>query len=177
VGSEEQFMYRAIDPSEVFVEEMGGIREEVSCVNPWIRFLARFLDYAIFLSLFRLRFDSLVPLQFFIWIPLEALLLSTWGTTPGKWFFKIKLSQGRLVKLKFPVALRRSFNVWLRGLGLMIPLINGLCLLVAYYRLKTFRFTTWDRDEGITVFHKPVGQWRLVISVLITVLFFLRYFY
>jgi hypothetical protein len=167
-----------IDPSEIIIDRAGTIKEDVLRANPWVRFLARFFDYGWFLLAlwggrlllhkygFHERFESYIPIEFLAWIPIEALLLSVLGTTPGKFFLKVKFRQGRRLKLSFRDAIKRSFNVWFRGLGMMIPVINAFCLLVAYYRLKTFQTTTWDREESISVTHAPIGRWRIVVSAL-----------
>ncbi len=179
---------KVIDPSEILIGPSGTVREYSFHPNPWIRFLARFFDYALFLLvLWGLRkllhggfslgkYESMVPLEFFAWIPVEALLLWVWGTTPGKFFLKMKLRQGRRLKLDFATALRRSFNVWFRGLGMMIPIVNCICMSFAYYRLKTLQWTSWDRDDHITVSHAPIGQWRIALSALIIVAALLFYY-
>src|SRR3990167_7840712 len=179
---------KIIDPSEIIIEKSGTIKENLIRANPWTRFLARFFDYVFFIlilwgarALLHVRpissqYESFVPFEFFIWIPIEAILLSTLGTTLGKFLLKIKLRQGRRFRLDFRTAIKRSFNVWLRGLGMMIPIINGICLLVAYNRLKVFQMTTWDREDHIAVSHAPIGRWRVIVSALITVAVFVMYF-
>lgn len=169
---------KVIDPSEIIIDKAGTIKEDLFHANPWIRFLARFVDYAWFFLLLWAgrvifnghvplgKFESLIPFEFFVWIPIEALFLTLWGSTPGKFFLKIKLRQGRRFKLDFRTAIKRSFNVWLRGLGMMIPAINGFCLLVAYYRLKTFQTTTWDKEDHIVVSHAPIGRWRIITAAI-----------
>jgi hypothetical protein len=171
---------KVIDPSEIIVDKEGRIKEDYFHANPWIRFLARFFDYAWFFLLLwggRMvlkghlpfgKYESFVPFEFFVWIPIEALFLYTWGATPGKFFLKINLRSGRRQKLDFRTAIKRCFNVWLRGLGMMIPVINAICLLVAYYRLKTFQTTTWDKEDHIAVSHSPIGRWRVIVCSLFT---------
>lgn len=164
-----------IDPSEIIIDKSGSIREETSQANPWIRFLARFLDYAWFFllllsirwffkgSVFHEKYESIVPIEFFIWIPIEALFLWLWGTTPGKWFLKIQLKQARR-SLDFTTALRRSFRVWFRGLGMMMPVINCICLSLAYYRLNLKQWTSWDKEDHILISHRPVARWRVIFA-------------
>lgn len=179
---------RVIDPSEILIDRSGTVKEDAVHANPWVRFLARFFDYALFLLvLWGLRellhgkyplgkYESMVPFEFFVWIPIEALLLWSWGTTPGKFFLKMKLQQGRRFKLDFATALRRSFNVWFRGLGMMIPIVNCICMALAYYRLKSLQYTSWDRDDHIAVSHGPIGQWRIVVSALVAAAVLLFYY-
>jgi hypothetical protein len=173
---------RVIEPSEIIVE--GGKtapRENASHVNPWIRCLARFFDYSLFfLVLLQIPFvnnyERLIPFEYFVWIPIEALLLSTWGTTPGKFFLKTKLKAGKRQKLDFMSALRRSFAVWFRGMGLGIPLLNFFCLLIAYQKLKLLKITSWDRDDHVQVTHYPIGRWRIYVAVFVAVTGILYYY-
>jgi hypothetical protein len=179
---------KVIDPSEIIVDKAGTIKEDVTRANPWIRLLARFFDYGWFFLLLwggRIlfhghlplgKFESFIPFEFFVWIPIEALFLTFWGKTPGKFFLKIKLRQGRRFQLEFRTSIKRSFNVWLRGLGMMIPVVNAFCLFVAYYRLKTFQTTTWDKEDHIAVSHLPIGRWRIATSAIFAAAAFLLYF-
>lgn len=172
---------KVIEPSEIIVDQRGLPREDTTRSNPWIRFLARFFDYSIFLAfLWGLRialkghfplgsYEHLIPFEFFVWIPIEALFLMTWGKTPGKFFLKIELKQGRRTHFDFFTAMKRSFHVWFRGLGMGIPGLNFFCLLFAYHRLKLTSQTSWDREENITVLHRPVGQWRLIFAAVIAI--------
>jgi uncharacterized RDD family membrane protein YckC len=179
---------KVIEPSEIIVEQPERPREDVVHVNPWIRFLARWVDYALFFLLLLAsrkifhghlpfgKYENLVPFEYFVWIPFEAILLSTWGKTPGKWFLKTRLKAGKRGRLAFVAALRRSFAVWLRGLGLGIPVINFFCMLVAYNRLKLLHITSWDRDDHVVVTHAPMGRWRIYVAVFIATAGILYYY-
>ncbi|MBI3901015.1 MAG: RDD family protein, partial [Chlamydiia bacterium] len=154
---------------------------------PWVRFLARFFDYSLWLALlWVIRFfffkagaakgdRTLVPWEFFVFLPIEAFFLSVWGKTVGKYFLKIGIRQGRRTKLSLISSLRRSLNVWFRGIGMMIPFLNFVCLLIAYYRLQSTKTTSWDRDEGIVVTYHPIGQWRLIFAAVFSSCIFFLY--
>lgn len=172
-------MRKVIEPSEIIVDQPKITREDVSHVNPWIRFLARFFDYSIiglvlsfFPSIRSVQFLNIIPLTYLLWIPIEAFLLFTWGYTPGKFLLRSKLSYQRK-KLPFYKALRRSFLVWFRGVGMGIPFIQAICMVVAYVHLKNARLTTWDRDEKILITHKAISTKVLFVAVLAMVLFIL----
>lgn len=179
---------RVIEPSEIIVEQPGKPKENITHVNPWIRFLARFFDYALFflllLSTRKLfhgqlpfgKYEHLIPFEYFVWIPIEALFLSTWGTTPGKFFLKTKLKQGKRTKFEYMTAMKRAFSVWLRGLGMGIPVLNFFCLLMAYNKLKVFHITSWDRDDHVAVTHYPIGRWRIYVAAFIAVAGILYYY-
>ncbi len=179
---------KVIEPSEIIIEGGQRRKEDAVHVNPWIRFLARGIDYSLFFLLLLAsrkifhgqlpfgKYENLVPFEYFIWIPIEALFLSTWGKTPGKWFLKTKLRAGKKERLDYMTALRRSFSVWFRGLGLGIPVVNFFCLLMAYQKLKIFHITSWDRDDHIALIHAPVGRWRIYVAVFIAATGILCYY-
>jgi hypothetical protein len=167
---------KAIDPSEILIDDNGTVRSDSALPYPWIRFLARMVDYFLFILLLRGlhaispgpvpfgKWESLIPFEYFVWIPVEALLLWTWGKTPGKWFLNIEIRQGRRARPDYLSALKRSFHVWFRGLGLAIPFVNALCMWIAYQRLKVLKITSWDRDDHFQITHRFVPTWKLVIA-------------
>lgn len=179
---------RVIEPSEIIIERAGYVNEDTAHVNPWTRCLARFVDYSLFFLLLLAsrklfhghlpfgKYEHLIPFEFFVWIPIEALLLSQVGTTPGKWFLKTELKQGKRKKLDFTTALRRSFSVWFRGLGMGIVGLNFFCMLIAYNKLKIIQITSWDRDDHIVVTHSPVARWRIYVAVFVAVTAILYYY-
>jgi len=170
-----------IDPSEILIDSEGTIKEETFVANPWVRFLARMFDYSLFFlllagirywihgPLFTDELETFVPLEYVLWIPIEALFLWTLKTTPGKLWFRISLKQGRLERLDYMTALRRAFRVWSRGIGFGVPFLNGLCMMVAYHRLKMLKITSWDREDHIQVVNRPISQTRLVIGSVIAI--------
>jgi hypothetical protein len=169
---------KVIEPSEIIVEDADPIKENPSHVNPWIRCVARFFDYALlFFCLIGLQrafsislpYGHLIPFEFVLWIPIESALLCLIGTTPGKWFLKTKLKWGRRPKPDFKMALQRSFSVWLRGLGMGIPFLNLLCPFFAYHKLKVLKVTSWDIDQMITVTHYPIHRIRLGLAVFVAI--------
>lgn len=172
---------KIIEPTEILVDGPKVTREDAARANPWLRFIARFFDYALFfLFLWSLRrfvpghypfgqFESLIPFEYFCWIPFEALFLSLLGTTPGKFLLGIQIRQGRKTRIDFLTALRRSFSVWFRGLGMGIPVLNVLCMLFAYQKLKLIHQASWDRDERILVTHRKIGSWRAVLAILVAI--------
>ncbi len=177
-------MTKVIEPSEIIVD-LPTLEEDLVHVSPWNRFLARYFDYAIFsISLLPImwRFGKiLIDSKFFhpfsfllflpskaLWIPIEALLISTWGYTPGKFLLRIKLLHNKK-KLTFSKSLKRSFLVWVKGIGLGIPFITIITQFSAYLRLYTRMKTSWDEQEKTTVIQKAVSLW-LIIAIAIFVI-------
>lgn len=179
---------RVIEPSEIVVEMAHKPKENITHVNPWIRCLARYVDYSLFFLLLLAsrklfngqlpfgKYEHLIPFEFFVWVPIEAFLLSAWGTTPGKFFLKTKLKAGKKAKLDYMNALRRSFSVWFKGLGMGIIGLNFFCMLMAYNRLKMFHIASWDRDDHIAVTHYPIGRWRIYLAVFVATAGILYYY-
>ncbi len=174
-----------VEPIEIITNRE---EERVSHANPALRLLARFFDYALlFLALLYAKsfyprffpfslFDHVVPFEFLAWIPIESVLLSVLGTTPGKFLLKTKLQQGRRKRLLFSTALKRSLLVWFRGLGMGIPIINIICMSVASSRLRILGTTSWDREENIMVSHFPLRQWRIVVAFFVVLISFSLYY-
>jgi len=180
-------MRKVIEPSEIIVD-LPTLEEDFVHVSPWNRFLARYFDYAVFsISLLPLIWKfgkSFIGSNFFIpfsfllllpskalWIPIEALLISTLGYTPGKFFLNIKLlHHGK--KLTFTKALRRSFLVWVNGIGFGIPFITIVTQLSAYVRLYSRLKTSWDEQEGVTAIQKTVPLWMIVAIAILVIVYY-----
>jgi tetratricopeptide (TPR) repeat protein/uncharacterized RDD family membrane protein YckC len=158
---------------------------QVSQVRPWVRYWARTLDLLLFSFVVGFALAILAPtvlqtnnvfITFFImqgWVFQESILLSTWGTTPGKWLFRIKLRDKNGKKLNLSGALGRSFSVWLKGYGLGIPLISLITLLTARSRLKKVGITTWDEEGGFVMTHYKIGAIRNTVAALFLIGIFL----
>jgi hypothetical protein len=176
-----------IEPSEIFTERedpRGEVNPSSLSLAPWVRLLARLFDYSLFFTLLHLiafRVDlntyGWIPIEFFAWIPIETLLLWTWGTTPGKWLLKIELRKKNARRIPFEPALRRSFMVWFRGIGMGIAFVNILCMLSAYYRLKKTYITSWDRDEKFVVSCQELPHWRFYLAIGFVILGLIFYSY
>jgi len=149
-------------------------------IRPWIRYFARMVDLFLFsfmvgiiLALYApsmadLPNSLLTVAILFVWIFQESVLLANCGTTPGKWFFKIKVRNSRGQKLTFSEALNRSFGIWIKGMGAGVPLLNLITLLSSRNKLKRDGITTWDEDGGFVVTHGKIGALRsAVIAILL----------
>jgi len=148
-------------------------------VRPWIRFWARSFDlysWALLIAIvsafafpavLEIRDAILGLLIAFTYMFVEPLLLSTWGTTPGKALLRIRLRKADGRKPGYGAALERSFYVWTRGIGLGVPLIGLITQLLAYNRLKDKGVTSWDQACDFRVAHQVVGAPRAAIAVAI----------
>ena len=130
---------------------------------PWRRYLARLLDHSLCVLLLNallvltLRFtfgegllNTLVQsyLAWGVQFLLEPLLLSTWGTTPGKWIFGLKVRNAHGGKLTFGEAASRLAVLFRYGEGWGLPIYQ------LYRNYRSFRacddgeVLPWD--EGLS---------------------------
>ena len=145
----------------------------------WVRYWARMLDYLFFGFICGVIigiFDIPIPEYnqpflglgiIFLWVFLEAIFVSTWGTTPGKWMLKSRVRTSNGKKLSFLNALNRSFGVWWLGMGAGLPIVSLVTMIVAAVKLSNTQVTTWDRTGHFRVEHGKVGWFRTVIVVII----------
>jgi uncharacterized RDD family membrane protein YckC len=136
----------------------------------WTRWLARLLDS--FLILFtavvaeELADRPIALLVTLLSLPVEALLLATWGYTPGKWLLGVAVRRGGGGKLAFGEALHRAGAAMIYGLGagLEFGIVTGL---VAKRRLQRTGSTYWDDLGGFRVEHDGVSTGRAVLLMLV----------
>ena len=87
-------------------------------------------------------------------VVIEPLLLSTWGTTPGKWVLDLRLrviDDTGLRKLTYREALRRTVKRWIFGQGLNIPGLGLIAVAIAFRRALNDRPQPWDEITDYTV--------------------------
>lgn len=161
--------------------DWSGYTPSGSQVRPWIRYWARTVDFLIFslltgfvIALVHPEFlemsDALVGMVLLVFYNLyEPVLLSLIGTTPMKALLNVRVRNREGNKLTFPEALVRMLKVWLRGLGLGIPLISLFTHITAYNRLKNQGITSWDQDGGFVISHRDVPWWRWLVLISIIV--------
>lgn len=143
---------------------------------PWRRFWARNFDYflhafivAIIWSL--IDYESILAINenllgfimMVIWIFLDGIYMTLFGTTIGKKIMKIKISLQDGSKLSKYIAFKRSRLVWLRGMGLGIGIIQLIANIISYRNLTKDGITSWDRELGLEVSYEKVGVLRYLI--------------
>lgn len=156
--------------------------------HPWRRYFARFVDTLIILVLFvALVFGAakgmpehsvgvLVAIAnlpeiaigiglLLLWVPIEAVFLATFGATPAKALFGIKVVHADGSLLTFAQALERSFRVFVQGNGLGFPLFTLFTNLFAYQRLTKTGTTLWDTATDAEVRHAEWGAVRMLACI------------
>src|SRR5262249_29831758 len=105
----------------------------------------------------------------FVWVFVEALLLSLFGTTPGKWLFRVQLTR-TTGPVSYSAALRRSARVWSQGLAAGLPFITIVAVIYAHMNLTRDAIAAWDKDGGFVVTHDNVGAVRVAVAAVLVFL-------
>lgn len=131
-------------------------------IKPWDRFFARMLDmlfyaisiyiiilviaidYAYLLANIILHNPLFNSVLLFIWCFIEAIFIAKYKTTPGKWWFKIYVTNLYGDKLSYGDALNRSIAVWAKGLCLGLSFLATITLILSYRHLTKYGVTSWD---------------------------------
>ena len=162
--------------------------EQKKVPHPWLRYFARSLDLSLY-SVILLAITLLVlrwsPQNEFLsnmlntyiacglMLLIEPILLSTFGTTFGKWVFGLVLRDMDGAKLKYKQAIRRTLGMF--GMGYNIPVYNIVRSIKSYGECKEGKMLSWDEDIHYTLKDKkiirPLGF--IVISTAIFLLVFL----
>ena len=144
--------------------------------RPWHRLAARLFDYAIWGLVLALllsraaRARASSPRQSptgsaircsrrcsspLTLMPIEALLIASLGTTPGKWLFGVYLQFSisdayarRDTRAQLDRGFRRAFRVWWEGIGCGFPLLAPILIAVAYEKIAQNQETDWDFAAG-----------------------------
>lgn len=137
-------------------------------VRPFVRFWARSIDKALYLATLPLLMALPGPLGWLLlplWlgglVALEALLLSSFGTTPGKAILGVSVRNSDGKRLSFRQALNRTIAVYRRGHKFGI-----VTIALAYKKLKQEGRTAWDDAGNFVVRHQALGRGRMVAGAL-----------
>lgn len=157
-------------------------RSELDRPQPWLRFWARVLDYTWFtlglgivasillpvsavigiqkLAMMHVPVDALALL---LYVPVEAWLLCRWGTTPGRALLRIRVRRLDNGLPDFRQALLRSFQVFIKGMGLGLPFISLFAMAWWRLRLKEKGVAAWDEANETRVEHGEPEVWRFLV--------------
>lgn len=153
--------------------------------RPWLRWWARVIDTNLWVASLWLilaargaeidqsETKGLVFLSLALWVPVEAILLSTFGTTPGKWLLNIKLRFVDGKRLTFGQSISRSAHVWLKGWGLGIPIVNLVALVISYNELVSKDISSWDEKGGTQILHGQLSILRKFLLIALIALLLL----
>lgn len=99
-------------------------------------------------------------------VPILAVVIGLTGTSPGKWVFGVRVTRRDGRPIGLVAGLRRELHVYVRGLGMAIPLVSLFTLVTSYTYLETNRVAAWDRGEPWVVTHRPDGTLQVVLFVI-----------
>lgn len=128
--------------------------------HPFRRFFARMLDHALLLCLLEVLLIVILRVRpygetlstvisfgsWFLAVPVQALCLSLWGTTPGKWVMALSVRSVDGNRLTFREAFRREWAVLQDGLGFTIPIWTLWKMYKSYQRYRQWPDLDWDED-------------------------------
>ncbi len=106
----------------------------------------------------------------FLWVFIEAFTISRYGTTFGKNLLGTRVLDKDGELLPYDRALKRSYSVWLKGVGAGFVLISWITMLFGYQALKRDRINSWDEEAGSKVVHTYFSMTRLIIILGIFIL-------
>lgn len=142
---------------------------------PWRRFFARWLDLFLYGTLWSafgllvMRFNP--PSNLFInllsmyrdyatMLVVEPLLLSTWGYTPGKWIFGLRVRGENGGKISWGDAQSRTWLVFTNGCGYGVPFYNLYRYYKSYKACTDCETLPWEEGRGYAI--KDTRVWRCV---------------
>lgn len=142
---------------------------------PWRRYFARIFDIALFglawdvVSRFLPQAEYLAQLTQLldIFIPVlltllfEPLLLSTWGTTPGKWILGLSVADMEDHRLSRKEALERTWKAMWYGLGFSIPIYSAIRAWVSLGKCERGEEQPWEQNSVLHL--KTPRLWRALV--------------
>jgi hypothetical protein len=102
----------------------------------------------------------------------ETLLMTSLGTTPGKWLFgcylQFSISDAyakREMRSQLLRSFKRAFRVWWEGMGCGIPLLAPVLIAVAFERIVQNQETDWDFAQDCLATYAPPGTLNTVTGI------------
>lgn len=150
--------------------------------RPWRRWFARTIDYALASLAIGVIIGLVSPtsdihnysdaviglLVVLLFIPVEAMFISCYAATPGKAILSIAVVQAETgERLRFVQSLERAVDVWVRGVGLGLPLVTLFTALHQHKLLTRDGATSYDKASGCVSRSGPLGLGRLIVTVLV----------
>lgn len=156
--------------------------------HPIRRFIARCIDLSLFCGLIQFIFIVILRVRpwndllawfvrfisTFTFIPIEAMMIHVWGTTPGKWAMGIRLEAVNGGRLPYSAAVYRSFSVLFYGCGVYLPFIEIWRLYKSYRCISEGEDMPWDEDTEMvyttwTIFKKVSIAVLILVSFCLTI--------
>jgi uncharacterized RDD family membrane protein YckC len=94
----------------------------------------------------------------------DALIQFTFGNTPGKRLAGIRVETAAGQRPTLYQCLMRNLWVWVRGIGLGIPLLNIAAMIACYMKVRNGGLTSWDAEWNTRVFNKHSNVYRTLLT-------------
>lgn len=173
-------------PAELEADSLPKVRA------PWKRYFARLIDETIYLIFWNLilalgfhmniRQTGLAfvvigtIMQSVLLLLVEPVMLSRFGTTPGKFLFGFRVSAESGARLTWREAYDRTGIVLKRGVGFYIPVYGFIREYSSYRDCKKGEILEWEEDNILTLDERHM-RWKVIAAVLVlSVLDVLNYF-
>lgn len=173
-------------PAELEADSLPKVRA------PWKRYFARLIDETIYLIFWNLilalgfhmniRQTGLAfvvigtIMQSVLLLLVEPVMLSRFGTTPGKFLFGFRVSTESGARLTWREAYDRTGIVLKRGVGFYIPVYGLIREYSSYRDCKKGEILEWEEDNILTLDERHM-RWKVIAAVLVlSVLDVLNYF-
>ena len=169
--------------------------------RPWRRFFAKCIDVAFFVpisalvgalatyvvgdDIFHLSVGyidetymawTVIASAVFGSLILDAICLSWFGGTIGRWLLDLRVRSADGRKPRFLKALKRALLRWVRGTAFSIPIANYVAMAIAMAQLESMNVSSWDRDTGLLTIGRPLNVGKIV-GALFALFFLLLIFF
>ena len=159
--------------------------------TPWRRYAARSLDLLVFgyagFAIIGFVFYAVAPYtadQFFslfttpggifldfiittlVGCVLSGIIIGLSGSSLGKLLFGIMVVDQNGFKIGASQGIQRDLSVYVRGLGLGIPVVSLITQWMSYSTLKETEATSWDTEKSYAVWHRPSGPGQYMLNAL-----------
>jgi uncharacterized RDD family membrane protein YckC len=147
--------------------------------TPWRRFFARYLDgfiySVIWFAFLQLVFNVNMSARStgeklldgitiaLMMLFLEPALLAWFGTTIGKYILGLRVGYNDNRRLSYVEALSRTWTMFLRGMGLNLPIYNIVRQWKSYKACVEGETLEWELNSSITLKDKKV--WRIAAYI------------
>ncbi len=154
----------------------------------WSRYFARIIDMTVGITIIGIIVGiSLNILNFYgsaihipdilmtvllsiIYLLIEPIMISKFGTTPSKKLFGISIISSNNEYLNYSISMQRGFFMWAKGLAFTIPIISLIALSITYSNFTNEGVTSWDKSCDAKVIHKKISKFRFIIGIILWIL-------
>ncbi|MDO5519447.1 MAG: RDD family protein [bacterium] len=153
---------------------------------PWRRFFARGLDIYIYTVLWGSFISLILNINWLnrspggelfdviicvvLMLVLEPLLLHFFGTTIGKWMLGLRVTDHNGKRLSYHEAFVRTRTMFVRGMGLDIPIYHLVRLWKSYKECKDCNVLDWEVESEVVLHSKKI--WHIIGYIGLSVVLF-----